>query len=94
MSTMTEGAVDVLEELDFEPPCGVGRDTRPGSVCERSAVWVMRIHEPPCEHLPPTLWCEPHYKLVLKALAQGVRFECKHCAALIPTTSICWQRLR
>ncbi len=80
--------------LDFVPPCDVGRGGGPHPVCERSAVWVMRILEPPCAHQHPTLWCALHRLRILAAFNLGDYLQCTHCAAPIPVTRISWQLLR
>jgi len=84
----------VLACLNFAPPCDVGREGGPHPVCERSAVWVMRILEPPCAHLHAFLWCALHQLQMVAALTSAVCVQCAHCAAPIPATSISWQRLR
>jgi len=80
--------------LDFVPPCDVGRGGGPHPVCERAAAWVLRVLEPPCAHQPPTLWCALHRLRTAATLASAAYLQCVHCAALIPVTSISWQRLR
>jgi len=83
-----------LARLDFVPPCDVGRGGGRHPVCERSAVWVMRILEPPCAHQHPFLWCQLHKVQMMASLTPYVRIQCAHCAAPITPTSISWQRLR
>jgi len=83
-----------LARLDFVPPCDVGRGGGPHPVCERSAVWVMRILEPPCAHQHPFLWCQLHKVQMMASLTSYVRIQCAHCAAPITPTSISWRRLR
>lgn len=99
-TTMTEGAVDVLEALDFEPLCEVGRGKpgrgKPGPrpPCATAAQWVLHIADPPCEHQGSTLWCEHHRLLLAAALSNGNRLECSTCLTPIPFHDMRWEALK
>jgi len=88
-TTMTEGAVDVLEALDFEPPC----DAKVPKGCSAAATWTLRFDPAPCDHnAAPWLCCDEHRKIMDLVLAGGA--WCAYCHAVIPWASVRWQLLR
>ncbi len=88
MSTMTEGAVDALEELDFEPVCDYCRPV----LCDTAATWALRFDPPPCEHHAHVwLSCDGHMRIRVRLLAEGV--VCSECWKHLPRAGH-WRSLR
>ncbi len=88
MSTMTEGAVDVLEVLDFEPVCERRKPVR----CDAAATWALRFDPPPCKHhAHPRLTCDKHMRELVQLLADGA--ACALCLHPMPRRG-CWRSLR
>jgi len=88
MSTMTEGAVDVLEALGFDPVC----DHRRPVPCDAAATWALRFDPSPCEHhAHPWLTCDEHMQALVQLLAVGA--ACALCLHPMPYAGD-WRSLR